>query len=287
MSKIRKTSVTHKYGKTICHVREVKGSIPLLFVQGGPGGAHHSARKLFRLPRTVILYDQVGCGESSVLLDRRKWKIGIWVHELECLINKFGRRGIHLMGHSWGCMVAVDYLISRKRKINSVILSSPMLSVSRWKRDAKKLLLKLNPKDQEIIRENEGSGTTHSLEYKFAEKEYVKRFVYRLSTKGKNQRIGETFFNSDIYNFMWGPSEFCPTGNLKNYERIKSLYKIKHPVLVSCGRHDEATPLSCKEYAANMPFSFFKVFPKSSHSALHEETELYLKTILNYIREFD
>ena len=41
---------------------------------------------------------------------------------------------------------------------------------------------------------------------------------------------------------MWGRCEWRPSGSLASYERVDRLRDIPVPVLLTCGRFDEATP---------------------------------------------
>lgn len=42
------------------------------------------------------------------------------------------------------------------------------------------------------------------------------------------------------YNTAWGPSEFQPLGNFKDYEITTQLKEIRHPVLLLFGKKDES-----------------------------------------------
>lgn len=282
----------HRLGQTKCFVKIKKNSIPVIYICGGPGASHHSARALFELDRTVVLYDQLCCGESTLIGDKRKWSIGTWVFELsqviEYCLTKISSKGVHLLGHSWGTMIAVDYLLSKKRKgINSLILSSPMLSAKLWKNDAVKLRLELPLEIQDILNKNEKNNTTSVFEYKMAEKEYNKRFVYRSMKKGADQLKGQEVFNKELYEYLWGPNEFFPIGKLKNYERVKKIDQIKGPTLICCGEFDEATPKTCEIYHNKIKDSEFIVLKNASHSGLHEENIKYLQMVSDFLNKWD
>jgi proline iminopeptidase len=89
----------------------------------------------------------------------------------------------------------------------------------------------------------------------------------------------------DVYLTMWGPTEFHCTGNLKGFDLTKDLHKIKVPVLLACGKYDEATPVTTRYYASLFQNARVKVFTKSAHSAYLEEKEKYIETIARFLRE--
>jgi proline iminopeptidase len=59
---------------------------------------------------------------------------------------------------------------------------------------------------------------------------------------GENLQHSLSHSNPEIYQTMWGPSEFKVTGNLKNFERVNDLAKLIMSTLITCGRFDEASP---------------------------------------------
>jgi proline iminopeptidase len=84
---------------------------------------------------------------------------------------------VHILGHSWGSMLAVDYMLTNPKGVRSLILASPALSVRRWTEDAKRLLTALPDSLQQVIEHHERAGTTDSSEYLAAVMEYYKRYL--------------------------------------------------------------------------------------------------------------
>jgi proline iminopeptidase len=86
---------------------------------------------------------------------------------------------------------------------------------------------------------------------------------------------------------MWGPSEFFPTGNLKDYDRTSRLREIEVPVLFTAGRHDEATPETTKWYQEMLPNSSLVVFENSAHLAMVEETDRYIQVVRDFLQKVE
>jgi proline iminopeptidase len=207
-----------------------------------------------------------------------------YVAELEAFVKHLGLKDYILLGHSWGTMVVVDYVLKKKRpNLKAIVLASPMLSVKRWSGDAKRLIKKLPKKVAESINSLEAQGLTDTPEYKAVDKIFNRNFVFRRDRNPKIFKEGMKRFNLDIYNHMWGPSEFNPTGTLKSYERISRLREISQPTLVICGRHDESTPESCAIYAKNLKNGTLSVVPKASHMLFIEEPEVYYKRVNQFL----
>jgi proline iminopeptidase len=76
---------------------------PLLVLHGGPGSTHNYFAPLERLgkERTVVLYDQIGCGRSDRPQDI-EWSVAVFCDELVAVRDQLGLDRIHLLGTSWG-----------------------------------------------------------------------------------------------------------------------------------------------------------------------------------------
>jgi alpha/beta hydrolase fold len=70
---------------------------PVFILHGGPGVAHNyvdSYKLLSRDGRAVIHYDQLGCGNSTLLPEKGRdfWMPQLFVDELENLVDALGQR---------------------------------------------------------------------------------------------------------------------------------------------------------------------------------------------------
>ena len=128
-------------------------------------------------------------------------------------------------------MLAVEYMLGHPQGVQSLILASPALSVSRWSDDAEQLLAALPDSVQVVIREHEAAGTMDSPEYQGAVMEYYARYVSRSDPWTPDTDTTFAQLNEEIYVKMWGPSEFTATGSLANVERAEHLSGIDRPIL--------------------------------------------------------
>jgi len=261
-------------------------NIPLLVLHGGPGAPHDYLEPLEALSdeRPVIFYDQLGCGNSDRPGDLSLWTIERFVNELEQVRTYLGLDKMHLLGQSWGTMLAVDYILAKKPKdVVSLILSGPCLSLSRFTSDQKAYLLELPDTLQRIINEGEASGCFRSREYQDAMMTYYSIHMCRLDTplNCMNRTMGKMGY--EVYEQMWGPSEFTITGTLNGYERADRLIEISVPTLFTCGRYDEATPSTTTYYHNMLPDSEIAIFEDASHQHHLEKTDEYLKVVRNFM----
>jgi len=82
---------------------------------------------------------------------------------------------------------------------------------------------------------------------------------------------------------MNGPNEFTIVGNLKNWERRDRLHEVDVPTLVTVGGHDEVTLPCAQTIHHGIRGSELAVFDQSSHMAMLEETDAYIRRLVDFL----
>ena len=256
---------------------------PLIVLHGGPGYPHDYLQPLEELSdsRKIVFYDQLGCGNSSKPKDTSLWTIERFVIELQQVIKSLNISTYYLFGHSWGTALAVSYALTKPDGLASMILSDSYLSTPIWEKDAKRLLGELPQELQEALQDESSTSDIH----KKAWDEYFFRFVYRFKEFPVAVLKAEYKMNSSIYNFMWGSSEFNPSGSLKVLDLTPRLSEITVPVLLLCGRYDEATPESTEYFKSLFPNAQSKIFENSAHFPFWTDREEYIATVRNFLQD--
>ena len=149
---------------------------PLLLLHGGPGAPSYYLNPLEQVAadRPVVFYDQLGAGRSDRPSDQSLWRVDRFVSELAAIREALGLEEVHLLGHSWGSMLAMEYLRTEPQGMRSLILASPVMSVKRWAEDAEKLIAELPEDMQQAIEHHQAAGTTDDPAYQAATMEYYR-----------------------------------------------------------------------------------------------------------------
>jgi len=262
---------------------------PLLLLHGGPGAPSFYLSPLENVSadRPVIFYDQLGAGRSDRPSDASLWRVDRFVRELADIREALGLDEVHILGHSWGSMLAVDYMLTKPEGVQSLILASPALSVRRWAEDAERLIAQMPEELQQAIKHHEAEGTTDDPEYQEATMEYYKRYLSRSDPWSDDLIRAFENFNTEIYGLMWGPSEFTATGTLKDYEREDVLPDLDLPVLFTAGRYDEATPETLQHFHSLVPDSEIAIFENSAHMTMLDEPQNYTDVVRQFLNEVD
>jgi len=218
--------------------------LPLLVVHGGPGFPHDYLGDLARLSdagRPVVFYDQLGCGKSEHPDDPALWVMDTFVEELAAVRAALGLDRVHLLGHSWGGWLALEYALSKPGGLASLVLASTCASLPAFGAQTRRLKESLPGEIQEVLDRHEAAGTTDDPEYLAAALGYYTQWVCRLDPFPEHVLHSFLNLSDDVYQTMQGP-EWNVTGNLKDWDVTARLGEISLPVLVTSGRYDEMTP---------------------------------------------
>jgi len=262
---------------------------PVLVLHGGPGSSSYGLEPLKALSqdRSVILVDQLGCGRSTRITDTALMTIERYVEEVEQVRKALHLEDFYLFGQSWGTMLGLDYYLKYPKEVKAIIFSSPLFSTDLWIKDADTLIATLPDSIQVIIRQNEKNKTFQSEAYKSAVKLYYSNFLWRKELSESHVDSSNIFFGTNVYEFMWGPSEFTATGNLLNYDRVKNLHEITVPTLLLAGEYDEARPGTVKYFQSLIPNSEFMEITNSGHATLNDNPREALATIHQFLLKID
>ena len=261
---------------------------PAILLHGGPGIPSYFMKSLEALgsDRRVVRYDQLGAGASDGLTDTTKMTIAHFVAELDSLRSHLGYNKVHLIGHSWGTILAVEYYRAHPDHVASLTLASAALDIPAWEKNAKQLLTTISDSAQRTIRVREAEKKFDSPDYQNAMMEFYGKYVWR---RPDSVNLDSTFkmMNSTLYNYMEGPSEFTITGTLKGYDATAFLKNIKVPVLYTVGEFDEANPAIIKRFSSMTPGSSYVVIPDAAHLTEWDAPEAMNKAVGDFLRDVD
>jgi pimeloyl-ACP methyl ester carboxylesterase len=242
--------------------------MPILCLHGGPGSTHNYFEPLEQLGfegRRVVLYDQLGCGASDRPDDPSLWTLELFLDEVQTVRDRLGLGRIHLLGTSWGSMLALEYVLSDPGGLVSLTLNSPPTAAETWAAEAARLREPLS--DDEAL----------------ALEEFERRHVCRLDPLPECVVRGRAGRTRQVYETLWGPNEWSPTGRLREWDVRGRLAEIDLPTLITSGRHDLCTPALAEAAHRGIPGSEWVLFEESSHTAFVEEPERFRAVLADFL----
>lgn len=276
--------------KTHCYVYgDVSKGTPIIVLHGGPGGMiekYEPLTKLYSKTHPMIFYDQLGCGYSKVEKGHYElWNYETYISELENLISYFKLKKFIILGHSWGGMLALEWVCNHLHNgLEKLILFSTLPSTKMWNDEHIKLIKDFPIKEREaLINEFEGKSFDKDLV-----KSGVKRFYATHVSKKKDRKykfIRKRFpkTNKEIYEYMWGKSELFGTGTLKDWSVIDKLDRINVKTLIISGKYDESTPYMNQLMSEKIKYSKRVELSSSHHAGYVEQPEETITAIKDFL----
>lgn len=280
----------HTYYRT---VGERTDKAPLILLHGGPGSTHNYFEVLDRVAeedgRMLVMYDQIGCGNSYVDGRPELWKAETWVNELITLREHLGLDTCHLLGQSWGGMLLLTYICGYEHSgVKSGILSSTLPASWLWGIEQARMIKELPEEYQEAIKTATETGDYSSDIYQRAEEEYMLRHAAgKPDPDGPECLLRKKRTGRESYVIGWGPNEYTPMGTLKDYDVIDKLKDIKEPCLVINGGNDLCTPYIAKVMYDNIPNSRWELFRECRHMCFVEDNDHYVEVLKEWLNEKD
>eukprot|EP00558_Chaetoceros_sp_UNC1202_P013677 CAMPEP_0197233254 /NCGR_PEP_ID=MMETSP1429-20130617/1367_1 /TAXON_ID=49237 /ORGANISM="Chaetoceros sp., Strain UNC1202" /LENGTH=303 /DNA_ID=CAMNT_0042691469 /DNA_START=351 /DNA_END=1262 /DNA_ORIENTATION=+ len=252
---------------------------PVLVLHGGPSVPAHYLEPLQTVVpyRSIIFYDQLGCGRSPGPDCADAYSIQNSLDDLEALIRKIGLRRFHLYGQSFGGILAFEYikrLAERAEsdddppKCLSAVFSSSPCDVQAVESVANELIAKLLEEDP-----NEST-----IMERF-------RLKHQCMTPEKPQPL------VDAYEVAGAPGIWRGTDAIKDWKATKPREGAKRmpSAMVLRGEHDFVTS-SCVEgwkEVFNHAYVRMKVLEGCSHHGLLENGKEYGQIVDSYFSEYD
>ena len=231
----------------------------------------------------VIAYDQLGCGESDFPDDMSLWTVPRYARELEIVRQSLGLERVHLLGQSWGTFLAIEHSLDYPGGLKTLVLQNGAGDVPHLVTELERLRSALGPETLAMMLAHETDGTLDHPEYQAAITILNFRHVCRLKEWPAPVKRSLDHWNMVIYEAMQGPNEFTFTGNYSSWNRLEELHMITSPALVTCGFHDELTPVCSSKLHRALHSSTIKIFQNSSHMPFFEEPVAYAETLLRFL----
>lgn len=264
-----------------------KGANTVLCLNGGPGLPCDYLREahscLADRGYRVVAFDQLGTGASDRPDDTSLWTIGRYVAETETVRRELGLGKVHLLGHSWGGWLAIDYALTHPENLVSLVLADTVADIPHLVSELERLRAALGSETVAMMQKHEAEGTLDHPEYMAAITLLNYRHVCRLPEWPAPVRRSLDDWNMGPYVTMQGPNEFLYTGNLRGWNRVPDLPKIKVPTLIVNGEHDELTPACALRMKTAMPGAEVSIMRNSSHMPFYENPGDYYRVLIDFL----
>jgi proline iminopeptidase len=277
----------HRVWHRIVGHGEAQGQLPLIVLHTGPGTPSDYLAPLASQAqgRRVIFYDQLGCGLSDHPYDTDLWTIDLFVEELSVVRRTLGLNQVHLLGHGWGGMLALEHALRGAPGLASLTLVSTTPSVPAWLDEMGELIAGLPMSARLSLTQAIQEQSTSTPGFREAAALFDKRHGCRLNpipTPLRKSRESAQRFR-EVKETLWGPHPFVPTGPLATWDVRARLDAINIPTLVMGGQYDETPPHITSSLHRAIPYSEYVLFENSAHHPHLEEPERFHAALADFL----
>ena len=261
-----------------------RGTVVML--HGGPGATHEYLLPFADLAHDgyrVVFYDQLGCGRSELARSTDEYAIDRDVEDLHALRAALGLDRFHLIGSSYGGLLAIAYTLAHPEAVKTLVSVSGLADVPLAVREMQRLKRELPAPIPAVLDRYEATGEYQHPEYLAAVQEFYRRHLCRLPDWPPDLRYSFEHLSLPKYGTMNGPNEFTIQGTIRDYDATARLPGIRAPTLVTVGRYDEVTPTVARSIREHIPGSELVEFPESSHTAFWEERARYFEVLRAFL----
>ena len=268
-----------------------QGKKPLILLHGGPGSTNNYFEVLDRLSeegRMLVMYDQIGCGGSWIEGHPEYFRPEIWIQELQNLRQALGLSQVHILGQSWGGMMALLYALDYAPEgVCSYVLSSTLPSARLWEREQHRRISYMAPRDQKALQQALETGNYEDPDYLAALDRFMDLHCNPMVRKLPECITRPKRAGKEAYQTGWGPNEFTPIGTLSGFEVTNRLGQIQTPCLITSGQRDLCSPYIAKTMYDRLPHAQWELFPDSGHMPFVDEQESYMQVLARWLNEND
>ena len=299
---------------------------PLIVINGGPGLPHNIVRPLRSLAcdgREVVFYDQAATGASSLYRHQRipseLFHIEYYAEtELVALIAELGYEQFHVLGSSWGTMVALQYAVSARRHphhhkenqqdqqqqpegtttgLQSLILNAPIADNRRFIQyqwdpvggSIGRLPLYLQ---QRLRLLNQTQNFQDTPEYEAISNVIMSSFNARLGVAVDcwAETLSAGLFPGDLTP-LTGPTDFLWTGDttasISNWTVLPDLHRVVVPVQLNYGEYDFVSPHLVADTAAQLSNVECHRVPRAGHSLALDSPEYVYPKMRDFLKRVE
>ncbi len=258
-----------------------EGAPVILTHHGAPGlGSRAEPRASFgRLADEyrVVVFDARGSGESegSGVFSHEQWAA-----DLDGLREWIGAETVVMAGGSYGGFMAMEYAIRYPDRVSAIVLrdTSADNGNAHLARENALASDRVTIDMEKFDRIDEGR-VRDDADLMDCWREILPLYDFHYDPEATERKVQATPYRYEAHNYAFSV-------NLKSYNLKPLLPTVTAPTLITVGRTDWITPVSCSETIADLiPDSKLVVFEESGHSPQIEEAEKWTKTVRSFLHE--
>jgi proline-specific peptidase len=262
------------------------GRVPLVALHGQPCTSDSLADliPLAERGRPLVVYDQLGHGRSDRPEDESIWSLDLYIEEITALREGLGLERVHLLGHSFGGFIALEYALDRPPGLVSLIPVATYPTIKGGQEAREEYLRRVSPDIVAVRERHEAAGTTDSPEYAAANDEFLRRHMVHQQPVPEHLVRGMQGSNPLPSRLLWERDQRHAPGGMGNWDVRPHLHEIIAPTLVVAGGMDALVPDGGRALREGIPGAELVEFEDGAHYMFADEPERFFDAIEDFMQ---
>ena len=258
---------------------------PIIVIHGGPVLDHSYFLPQFEALKEdyqLIFYDQRVCGKSGLGMDSSTMNIDGFIDDIALLADSLGLKDPHILGHSWGGLLAMKYAIKYPDTHGKLVLSNSM------------------PPSAQLFQEESETLATRTTPYdslrraRLLQSDMMKEFpgitIQKIMMIAFKNQFSDTTRRSQLnltipHDYMERSQRFFLLGgDISSYNIVEKLASIKRPTLILYRDTEPAAEITADIFIENIPDVRLEIIPDCGHFPFVEKPEDYFRIIKEFLK---
>lgn len=225
----------------------------------------------------VVVFDARGSGQSE---GNGTFSHEQWAADIDALREWIGAERICMAGGSYGGFMAMEYAIRYPDRVAALVLRDTAADNSHAELARRNALASDRVSVDMAKFDRIDSGTVlDDDDLRDCWREILPLYDFDYDPAAVERKVAATPYRYQAHNYAFST-------NLPGWDLKPQLPGITAPTLITVGRTDWITPVSCSETIAGLiPDSRLAIFERSGHSPQIEEAEAWTKTVRDFLAE--
>jgi len=270
---------------TELYIKRMGAGEPVVFVHGGPLLEHG-----YFLPHLapladeyeLIFYDQRLSGRSAAHVDSASVRIATFVDDIEAIRQALDLGRIHLIGHSWGGLIAMRYALRYEENLRSLLLlNSVSASSALWQEEERQLAQRATETDR-----REREAILQSEAFAARQPDAIRQLLLLAfrSQFSDTSRVAQLELYVPEDYFERGRQFAYMAPDLAEWELHEELAQLNVPIFIMYGADEVAVSLGGAAFHERLPQAEFVLVEDAGHFPFIEQPDAALDAVRAFLR---
>lgn len=270
---------------TKLYLKVVGKGDPILILHSGPGmGFHYLEAFLEPLAKkhTLVFFDQRSAGKSELSL-KEQMNFKNFAIDIDSIRRLLGYETMHVFGHGWGSLLAIQYAITFPNHIKTVTLCNPVpFYFGDNKQFYENQMMQFSKSDSiyrdQLLSSKEFESGKKDVVEKLMQLNFKHFFCDTLNLSKLQLNLPENYVVASLS--LYGFSK-----DLHNYNFVPAFAEIKVPIFLLTGKCDLIPESSTQQIVSSSNTEVLYEFSHSGQFPFIEENKLFIKQMNKFLKQ--